>query len=83
MIKRIRNDEGSWVEGDTDLKKLIFSYYSELFKSQRNVSSPAFMNQVKRKVTPRMNGFLLAEFTTDEIQKALCSFLQKVLAHCG
>ncbi len=42
MIKRIRNDEGSWVEGDTDLKKLIFSYYSELFKVPKKCVKSSF-----------------------------------------
>lgn len=35
MVRMLKDDDGSWVEDDELLKKMVVSYYEELYKFER------------------------------------------------
>jgi len=67
----LRNEYGNWVEGEEQLKHLVFKYYSALFTSQGGSLVSSFLNQIQPRVTQQMNEMLLADFASAEIKRAL------------
>ena len=63
-LKKLRNEHGNWVEGEEQLKHLVFKYYSALFTSQGGSLVSSFLNQIQPRVTQQMNEMLLADFTS-------------------
>lgn len=61
------------VEGEEGLKALVTDYYSSLFTPVAGFPFGEFINIITPKVTAQMNSFLMAEFTADEVKKALDS----------
>ena len=73
FIKKLKNDDGLWVEGTEQLKPLVYEYFSHLFTSEVDIVDPAVMDKVQSKVTETMNEKLLAPFTAEEVKKAAFS----------
>ena len=59
------------MEGEEQLKHLVFKYYSALFTSQGGSLVSSFLNQIQPRVTQQMNEMLLADFASAEIKRAL------------
>jgi hypothetical protein len=72
-IKKLKNDDGDWVEGSESLKPLVFQYFSNLFASEVQDTDPAFLDKITPKVTNLMNKGLIAPFSTEEVKKATLS----------
>lgn len=70
-IKRLRKEDGGWVEGQSNLKGLVHNYFSDLFTS----SGPADNTNVTRYVLPKvdrqMNQILCAEYSREEVKSAI------------
>jgi hypothetical protein len=45
FIKRLKNDDGIWIEGTETLKPLVFNYFSNLFTAQVQHTEPAFLGE--------------------------------------
>jgi hypothetical protein len=72
-IKRLRRDDGIVVEGKEGLKALITNYFSSLFTPMTGSANTDMLHMIQPRVTHQMNEILCAEFTADEIKKALDS----------
>lgn len=71
LIKKLKEDSGSWVEGNEGFKHLTRDYFSSLFTSGSGDIDLGLLNSVKPSVTSYMNDILLAEYTREEVRKAL------------
>ena len=72
-IRRLRDDNGVWVEDNETMRSLIADYFQILFSSEVVVSDATVLNKVKPKVMRYMNESLLAPYTAEEVKKALFS----------
>ncbi|KAK1650817.1 hypothetical protein QYE76_068622 [Lolium multiflorum] len=73
MLKKLRNDDGGWVEGDEELRSFITNYYQSLFSSTAGTREAELLCNVSPVVTPDMNAYLKIPFSLDEIKDALNS----------
>jgi UDP-2,3-diacylglucosamine pyrophosphatase LpxH len=95
LIKRLKDSNGDWVEGDRGLVPLISDYFSNLFTREVEEPHQALLDVVRPCVTPAMNTILTAPYTAEEVKKSLfqigdmkapgpdvtCHFLQAILAY--
>jgi hypothetical protein len=51
IIKKLKHDDGSWVEGTELLKPLVFQYFANLFSSEVNGVDPAMLEKIQPKVS--------------------------------
>jgi hypothetical protein len=72
-IKRLKKDDGSWVEGQEQLKEYVAAYFFNLFSSTAEQYSEDIIQAVSPKVTADMNNILCAEYTEEEVKKAMFS----------
>jgi hypothetical protein len=72
-IKKLRGEDGNWVEGTDQLKPLVFQYFANLFSSEVAQVDPTMMEKINPKVTDLMNTNLLAPFSAEEVRKAMLS----------
>ena len=73
FVKRLKDDEGNWLEGMPELNNHILNYFSHLFSSEVQHTDPALLQKVQHKVSDQMNNFLMAPFTADDVKKAVFS----------
>jgi hypothetical protein len=59
-IKKLKNNEGDWVEGTDPLKPLIYDYFVNLFTSEVQVVDEALLDKIQPKVSQDMNEKLLS-----------------------
>lgn len=71
MIKKLRNINNGWVEGNDNLNPLICDYFGNLFKSDSAEINQELMHAVKPRVSSSMNRLLIAPYSRDEVRKAL------------
>jgi hypothetical protein len=72
-IKKLKNNDNTWVEGTEQLKPLIFNYFANLFMSEVENIDPTMMDKIQLRVTALMNERLTAPFTPEEVKKAAFS----------
>jgi hypothetical protein len=73
FIKKLKNNDGAWVEGTAPLKPLIYDYFVNLFNSEVQVTDEALLEKIQAKVTQDMNDKLLNPFTAEDVRKAVFS----------
>jgi hypothetical protein len=73
MIKKLKDNDGIWVEGTDLLKPLVFDYFSNLFSSEVQVTDQAVLEKIAPRITPEMNEKLLAPFSAEDVKKAAFS----------
>ena len=71
MIKRLKDNNNAWVEGNENLKPLIFYYFRNLFLWVAALIDEALLNTVKPVVTGLMNDLLIALYVREEVRKTL------------
>lgn len=96
-IQRIKDSNGSWVEGKEDTFKAILNHYEEVYKSDCPSNMDSCLDCIPKLVTPSMNAILLAPFLEEDIKQAVFNlgplkapgpdgfnglFFQKKLAYC-
>ena len=60
-----------WVEGNDSLKPLVRDYFVSLFTSEAGDTDQGLLASVKPSVSAAMNDFLCADYTGDEVKRAL------------
>jgi hypothetical protein len=70
-IKKLKGEDGVEVEGEEGLKALVTNYFSSLFTPMAGVDVERVLETVTPRVTNQMNALLTAEYTEDEIKRAL------------
>jgi hypothetical protein len=71
LIKRLKDSNGDWVEGNRGLVPLISDYFSNLFTREVEEPDQALLDVVRPCVTPAMNTILTAPYTAEEVKKSL------------
>ena len=69
LIKKPKDNNNAWVEGNDNLKPMIFDYFQNLFLSDAGLIDENLLNTVKRVVTGQMNDILIAPYTREEVKK--------------
>jgi exonuclease III len=70
-IKKLKKDDGSWVEGQQQLKEHVAAYFFNMFSSTAEQDSEEIIRAVHPKVTKDMNNILCAEYTEEEVRNAM------------
>ena len=73
FIKRLKDDNGQWLEGNSSLNWHVQNYFSNLFSSEVNQTDPMLLEKVHSKVTDQMNNMFMAPFTMEDVHKAMLS----------
>ncbi|XP_051220216.1 uncharacterized protein [Lolium perenne] len=73
LLKKLKSNDGIWVEGDENLRSFITNYYQNLFTSSAGTRESEFLAVVASVVTSEMNSFLRRPFTVEEVKTALVS----------
>jgi ribonuclease HI len=71
LIKKLKNDNQNWVEGNDNLRPLVCDYFHGLFSSSSGVIDDGLLSSVKTLVTKNMNEFLMSPYTREDVRKAL------------
>ena len=71
LIKKLKDNNNGWVEGNDNLNPLISNYFSGLFSSDVTDYDQGLLNTVKPKVTTQMSTELMEPYTREEVRKAL------------
>lgn len=72
-IRRLKKDDGNWVEGEESLKEHIVDYFYNIFSSEARNDNEEIIHTVQPKVTEGMNNLLCADYSEEEVKKALYS----------
>jgi hypothetical protein len=67
FIKKLKNNNGDWVEGTDMLKHVILEYFTNLFMSEVDNLDPAMMDKVQPRDSQVMNKRLLSPFTPEDV----------------
>ena len=70
-IKKLKDNNNGWVEGNDNLRPLISDYFKNLFQSCAEQVDVNILASVKSVVTNDMNGLLVAPYTKEDVRKAL------------
>jgi hypothetical protein len=70
-IKRLKNNEGVWHDGPSDMERMATSYFQELFTRDPSLNADDLISLTQGKVTMAMNDDLCKDFTEEEIGDAL------------
>jgi hypothetical protein len=70
-IKRLKNNEGVWQDGPSDMERMATSYFQELFTRDPSLNADDLISLTQGKVTMAMNDDLCKDFTEEEIGDAL------------
>lgn len=73
VIRRLKKEDGSVVEGQDELIIFIINHYKSLFMSSAGLLTDKLMSLVPTTVTPEMNVRLIRPLVGDEVKKALDS----------
>jgi hypothetical protein len=73
FIRKLKNNNGDWVEGTDMLKHVILEYFTNLFMSEVDNLDPAMMDKVQPRDSQVMNERLLSPFTPENVKKAAFS----------
>jgi hypothetical protein len=72
-IKKLKDDNGNWLEGSIYLNPHISGYFAGLFSTEVDDPDPELINKVTPRVTREMNESLLRDYTAEDVKKALFS----------
>lgn len=72
-IRRLKRDDGSWVDNTDQLKEHISNYFFSLFSSAAGHNNEEILRAVQPRVSEQMNEILCSEYTEEEIKNALDS----------
>ena len=70
-ILMLQDSSSKWHSQQFDLQRVASDYFQSIFTSASTSSVQHVINNIHEVVTPDMNGTLLAEFTHDEVKRAL------------
>lgn len=70
-IKRLKREDNTWVEGEEPLKEHIANYFFNIFSSMAGKDNEEILHVVQPRVTKEMNDILCAEYTEEEVKRAL------------
>ena len=65
------DDSGSWTTHPTQISTIVLNFYLQLFTSSNPSGFEVVLDSILQQVTTEMNELLIAEFTSEEIEKAL------------
>jgi hypothetical protein len=69
FVKKLKDENGDWIEGWDNLSGHINSYFSNLFNSEVEDPNEEVINKVNPCVTEAMNEILCAPYTREEVKK--------------
>jgi hypothetical protein len=72
-IMKLIDDNGNHIEGTIYLNPLISDYFAGLFTTEVDEPDPDLLSKVILKVTEQMNNGLIADYTPEDVKKALFS----------
>ena len=67
-IKRLRNDNGDWCEGDEQVADLFCDYFKGLFATSNPSHVEEVLATIPRVVSDSMNSNLMKDFTRQEVE---------------
>lgn len=70
VIKKLKKEDGSVVEGEEELGLFITNHYKSLFTSSAGVIDDQLLSCVPTSVTSKMNGRLTRPYTGVEVKQA-------------
>ena len=70
-IQKLQDSEGRWHSQQPDLERVASEYFQAMFTSASTDSVQQVISHVCEVVSPEMNDMLLAEFSHDEVKRAL------------
>ena len=73
LIKKLRDDNGGWLEDTASLNPMISDYFAGLFSTEVDEPDPELLDKVVPKVSEQMNEQLLKPYSAEEVKKALFS----------
>ena len=71
MIKKLKDDNGNWIEGSSSLNPMISQYFAGLFSIEVEEPDPELLAKVVPRVDANMNDELLKPYTAEEVKMAL------------
>jgi hypothetical protein len=72
-IKKLRREDGVVVEGEEGLQALVTNYFSGLFTPMAGTNPEQVLSNIQPRVSDLMNEHLMAEYSGEEVRKALDS----------
>ena len=72
-IKRLKRDDGAWIEDSNQLKRYITNYFFSIFSASARDNNEDILQTVQPKVSAWMNDVLCSEYTEEEVINALKS----------
>ena len=73
FIKKLRNNNGAWLEDTESLNPMVSHYYAGLFSTEIDDPDPDLLSKLVPKVSDRMNEQLMQPFLAHDVKKALFS----------
>jgi hypothetical protein len=73
MIKKLKDENGGWVEGCPALNPMISQYFAGLFSTEIDEPDLELLQKVTPKVNDTMNEQLMRPYSAEEVKKALFS----------
>jgi hypothetical protein len=71
FVRKLKDENGNWIEGWDGLSGHINSYFCNLFNSKVEAPNDKVINKVKPCVSEAMNELLCAPYTREEVKKAM------------
>jgi hypothetical protein len=71
LIEKIKDEQGNWKTSTEEVSGAFVNYFTELFPARHVSDLELCLQHVEPRVTSKMNGELLEEFTGEEISRAL------------
>ncbi|KAJ1378472.1 Endonuclease/exonuclease/phosphatase superfamily [Sesbania bispinosa] len=72
-LYRLRNDQGTWVEGQNEVENLILSHFQEVYKSDGPINFSSCESAARRKITDAINEELMRPTNEEEVKRAVFS----------
>jgi hypothetical protein len=69
FVKKLKDENGNWIEGWGDLSSHINGYFSNLFTFEVEAPNEEVINKVNPCVSEAINDFLCAPYTKGEVKK--------------
>ena len=73
MIKKLRNENGAWLEDTATLNPMVSDYFAGLFSTEVDEPDPDLLAKVVPKVSDEMNEQLQKPYSAEDVKKALFS----------
>lgn len=70
-IQRIKDDQGSWIEGKEEVFKVVLEHFQKIYKAGQIQDLEECMQHVPKIVTEEMNAKLMAQVEDKEIKEAV------------